>query len=118
MDKITLKTLPQASEQEVFTQVAAHLLTQQQKAEDTGGCHYHDKDLDLKCAAGCLIADEEYAAGMEGLDWETVVCEGYAPNSHLELIACLQEVHDSTDPVHWEFELEKLARKRGLEFTS
>lgn len=63
---ITLKTLPQASEQEVLDQIAVHLLTQKQKCNNGKDqtdpnyqCLYRNEE-GLKCAAGCLIADDEY----------------------------------------------------------
>ena len=61
---ITLKTLPQATAQEVFDQVTQHLLKQGKAARSgTGACRYRVETRGeiLKCAAGCLIADDEYA---------------------------------------------------------
>lgn len=65
---ITLKTLPNASAQQVFDQVAAHLLTQKEKAKQFNTCKYRveHRDKVLKCAAGCLIGDDEYEGCFEG----------------------------------------------------
>ena len=68
---ITLKTLGKATAQEVFDQVATHLLTQNERSLDGASCSYRNCD-GLKCAAGCLISDDEYDNQMEGIDWRGV----------------------------------------------
>jgi hypothetical protein len=55
---ITLETLPQATAQEVFDQVATHLLTQRQRSTTKGNCAYRGDD-GLKCAAGCLLGPDD-----------------------------------------------------------
>lgn len=45
---ITLKTLSQATEQEVFDQVANHLLTQMEQSAVAGGCWYRSTNSDGK----------------------------------------------------------------------
>lgn len=106
---ITLATLAQATEQEVFDQVANHLLTQKERcafyndAASFYSCKYHYNGL--KCAGGCLISDEEYERynnplspngnNLEGLIWKDFVDLGYAPPNHQELIRRLQIIHDS-----------------------
>ena len=74
---ITLKTLPQATAQEVFDQVAKHLLTQMKKSvakraaesasDSKDYCMYRGFD-GTKCAAGCLISDDEYKPEFEQKD--------------------------------------------------
>lgn len=96
---ITLKTLPRASTQQVFDQVAKHLLTQRVKSQVLGSCAYRaDK---LKCAAGCLIADDEYSESMEAHDWIYLVGQHKIPNAHADLISALQTIHDTEEPSHW-----------------
>ena len=59
--KITLSTLSEATEQQVFDQVKNHMLTQMKKSmlESNGDpCAYRGFD-GLQCAAGCLMSDEE-----------------------------------------------------------
>lgn len=68
---ITLKNLHEATAQQVFTQVATHLLTQKERSfviDDRGEelCAYRG-DNGLKCAAGCLISNDEYNPIMDGL---------------------------------------------------
>ena len=58
MKTINLSNLAQASTQEVFDFVAIHLLTQNEKSGDDQVCYYRSP-TGLKCAAGCLIADDE-----------------------------------------------------------
>ncbi len=118
---ITLKTLSQATEQEVFDQVAEHLLKQKQKSEiidDTGtsrGCRYKTSG-DLKCAAGCLISDDEYNEKMEGLEWGGLVMRGVVPATHDVLIDKLQFIHDSNFINEWKYALQNLAESYKLEW--
>jgi len=112
---ITLATLPQATAQEVYSQVRKHLLTQKiQSMVEFHGCQYHGPD-GLKCAAGCLVSDKEYLPEMEGKVWEYLVHQGMAPAEHQELISDLQHVHDMKDPYDWEHCLNNLAVDFNLE---
>lgn len=112
---ITLATLPQATAQEVYSQVRKHLLTQGiQSMIEFHGCQYRGPD-GLKCAAGCLVSDEEYQPEMEGKVWEYVVHQKIAPIAHMELISELQTIHDMKDPASWEHCLNKLAADFNLE---
>lgn len=114
--------------QEVFDKVATHLLTQNKRSlrEEFGfvnGCAYRG-DSNLKCAAGCLIPDEEYDEAMEGagimvqagrpcsLATSILIKRGY--KDHLGLISTLQTVHDTTDPTEWGYELKRVASLTGL----
>jgi hypothetical protein len=117
---ITLKTLPNATKQEVFDQVASHLLKQMKHSKrHSGACAYRGTH-ELKCAAGCLIADDEYMVkfdnGCNGISWTELVKAGLVPVSHKDLIVTLQDIHDCYEPVSWEERLKLLAEKEGLEF--
>lgn len=119
---ITLATLPQATEQEVFDHVVNHLLTQK-KCSDNGKKSYMDQlcmyrgKHGLKCAAGCLIADEEYKEEFESIGtWEELVQREMVPDNHSYLIRQLQLIHDKREPHFWAECLEKLANKQGLKF--
>lgn len=111
---ITLATLPQATAQEVFNQVKNHLLTQNVKSEGLNGCRYKEEDTNLKCAAGCLISDDEYNSNFEGNSWECLIEKEYVPDTHRNLIRELQEIHDFDEAIEWEYSLEKLAKKHNL----
>ena len=72
---ISLANLNQAAPQEVFDQIVTHLLTQNKQSK-----YYKDlrtfcayRSGDLKCAAGCLIDDDEYSPEMEALDWNNLI---------------------------------------------
>lgn len=112
---ITLKTLPQATEQEVFDQVATHLLKQnvQSRGGSKGYCVYKNQS-GLKCAAGCLIGDDEYNPNFEDNSWGTLVTEGLVPDAHHKLIGELQTLHDNSGAEDWLGELTKFAIKRKL----
>lgn len=115
---ITLATLPQATEQQVFDQVSKHMLKQNEKSLcDNGlGCSYRNK-LGLKCAAGCLIADSEYTEDFEGVGWDNLVIdEAAVPALHVGLIVKLQEIHDNTKVSYWKNKLAELAKDRNLNF--
>lgn len=113
---ITLSTLSRVTEQEVFDQVARHLLTQKRRSHAVFGrkrlCLYRSGTL--KCAAGCLISDAEYGPWMENLLWGTLVSSGMAPEKHARLIGLLQEIHDNIHPNGWRKRLRILAISRGL----
>ena len=120
---ITLKTLPQATAQEVFDQVTNHLLTQNEQSKQIGGtmCLYRgrseeDDSIVLKCAAGCLIGDDEYLPVFEGLSWKDVIKDNSAtvPAEHSELIGSLQRVHDTYLPHSWDIQLAVVAEQFKL----
>ena len=117
---ITLATLPQATAQEVFDQVATHLLTQMRKSEgasEPGGalwCLYRGPN-GTKCAAGCLMSDEEYHNLIDhGVEWIVLVYAGAVPNHHRTLISRLQQVHDCYPPNQWHEKLEYYASDFSL----
>lgn len=115
---ITLATLPEASAQEVIDQVARHLLVQGKKSIRVKGvntnCLYRNSD-GTKCAAGCLISDEEYDPSFEKTTWMSLCAEGRVPPDHEALIVKLQEIHDFELPSKWEQKLEKLADALSLQ---
>lgn len=113
---ITLKTLPQATAQEVFDQVAKHLLTQGKKSisENNQFCMYRGFN-GTKCAAGCLIADDEYRLGFEKRTWEELVNEYAVSKNHCLLIMKLQSVHDEYNNIEdWKSILNNLAEESDL----
>lgn len=98
--KITLATLPYASAQDVFNFVGEHLITQGEKSIDEDAfdysliyCKYRSGNN--KCAAGCLISDEEYNEDMEKISWRSLVHDGLVPSEHSYLINRLQVIHDN-----------------------
>lgn len=121
MNKITLKTLHEATLQQIFDQVATHLLTQNAqsgKMDDDGqfACLYRSEH-GLKCAAGCLIADDEYHPKMEGDNWYELMIGGLVPTHFNDEIRTLQRIHDEHDPEAWPNELKKFATEHGLSTT-
>jgi hypothetical protein len=101
--KITLKTLEQATTQEVFDQVAEHMLTQDELSMLNGTCVYRG-DNGLKCAAGCLIGDDEYNNElMEGFTWADMLdrLDVGVSTKHNELISKLQNIHDGIECDLW-----------------
>lgn len=117
MDTITMKNLHLATEQGVFDQVAKHLLTQNAKALAwSGGCQYRLELNDgtiLKCAVGCLIADNEYESKIEDSIYgsypfrEFFGFKNEAP--HVELLRRLQNLHDKHPVKYWKEGLEQIA---------
>lgn len=106
MNKITLKTLSFATAQQVFDQVANHLLTQKIKSKGVKYCRYKTAE-GLMCAAGCLIGDDEYDEKFETAgSWRSVVENGYVSNTHLYLITDLQDLHDNK--IKWDLHEEDL----------
>jgi hypothetical protein len=116
---ITLATLEQATAQEVFDQVAKHMLTQKaQCALEDGVCAYRGND-GLKCAAGCLISDEEIETYWNVLPWISLINRGIAPDKHRRLISELQAIHDSpyfNPKEDWQRELRNIAGRHELSY--
>ncbi len=110
---ITLKTLRQASAQQVYDQVKEHLMKQNAKSIRGDTCAYRGND-GLKCAAGCLISDEEYEGIRECQDWTTQLLYNRVPNAHRKLISALQRVHDRRPVDEWRAWLDKTASDFGL----
>jgi hypothetical protein len=115
---ITLKTLPQATAQEVYNQVRDHLLAQNcvSAVGDswiTRQCLYRGPN-GTKCAAGCLIGDDEYKPEMEKTSWDRLVKQEIVPGNHEELIVKLQRVHDGSAVEDWSIELTLVAREFDL----
>jgi hypothetical protein len=83
----------------------------------TGTCAYRGTGGTM-CAAGCLIADDEYLAifdPSEGMGWLEIVKEGYAPNAHQNLIQTLQNAHDSNQLIEQVLEnMQRIAINYGL----
>ncbi len=111
---ITLKTLLKATAQEVFDQVAVHLLTQNKKSYDnTQNCTYKGKN-GLSCAAGCLIGDGEYKELFEYKSWQALTNSYGLPREHYQLIGKLQLIHDHHDILDWKQSLVDLADRNEL----
>lgn len=127
---ITLKNLKEATAQQVFDQVVAHLREQKvqsKKPDPDGGdmkmCAYRG-DNGLKCAAGALIADDEFVPQMDegdeegtGTSWHCLIKRNLVPSTqHDQLISALQAVHDS-DYAPIEQGLADVAFRFNLQFT-
>lgn len=115
---ITLATLGSATAQEVFDWVVFNLLRQNARSavDDfvSHQCKYRGPD-GLKCAAGWLIADDEYADEMEGTSWPYIVDEFELPSEHQWLIGALQRVHDGFKVEDWPAGLLDVARSFMLD---
>jgi hypothetical protein len=101
--------------QEIFDTVVTHLRKQGCCAESAvGHCMYRAPN-GLKCAAGCLITDNEYSLAMEGKPFFKI-----APprlKEHTNLICDLQSVHDSIEIQNWENRFAYIAANHYLKYT-
>lgn len=97
---ITLATLPKATEQQVSEQIESHMLKQGVRSMSGARCSYRGDD-GCMCAAGCLIADDEYRPEMEGNTWVQLVYDMGVPGEHSRLIRRYQRIHDNIDPDGW-----------------
>lgn len=111
---ITLATLAEATQKEVFEQVKTHLLTQKKKSMVDDVCAYRGKGK-LKCAAGCLIGEHEYQKNFENKRWNHLSDMNMVPSEHAVLIDSLQIVHDHYFVFQWEEELEKVRVNFNIE---
>ena len=118
---ITLETLDSATAQEAFNQVATHLLQQNEASQESIDgrliCLYRHTKEDgtvLKCAAGCLMSDEEATKIDLAASWSTLVYESRVSVTHSALITELQWVHDSNVPSRWDSLLRAVAKTNNL----
>lgn len=125
MKAITLKTLPHATAQEVFDYVVSNLLRQGEKSIFPGtiscrrGPNRYRGPNGLKCAAGWLIADDEYREEFEGKGWTNLYRVGSVPATHGFLISSLQDCHDyeNNEIQDWPREFANVARTHNLDTT-
>jgi hypothetical protein len=103
--------------QEIFDKVAAHLLQQKYRCLDKKSlvCLYRNSQ-GMKCAAGCLISDEDYEPSLEGRSWRELVAMGHVSMDKSILISNLQVIHDTCEVEHWRDKLQDLAESHKLEF--
>lgn len=124
---ITLANIQEASLQDIFTQVAIHLLTQNAKSigqkttNSCGKCVYRNEE-GLKCAIGCLIADKEYKPEMD-INTSSSLCNLVAENlfpcmtgEKLVFLGALQRLHDGINIINWKNALEEFAIHYELDF--
>lgn len=119
---ITIATLPNHTDQEVFDYIANHLLSQGQKCQDFNDdsspvCVYRNSD-NQSCAAGCLFGPGEYKPSHEGNNWVGLRDKGIVPGFHCELITALQRIHDTRAADEWYKELNQLAKELDLNRTN
>ena len=109
--------------QQAFTQIKNHLLTQNQRAEIDGTCQYRmetDNHV-LTCAVGCLIPDELYREDMESTTIKNLVSYytklgEYFQGIDLDLLHDLQMIHDQHDIDTWPLLLKDVATKWELDY--
>lgn len=119
---ITIATLPNHTDQEVFDYIANHLLSQGEKCQDFDDdtspiCVYRNSD-NQSCAAGCLFGPGEYKPSHEGNNWAGLRDKGIVPGFHCGLIAALQRIHDNRPAFEWYKELNQLAKDLDLNRTN
>lgn len=97
--------MTQLTAQDIFDKVVAHLRSMPRRSMLRDEyCAYRSPD-GLKCAIGCLIADDEYDPKMEGLTVRALMEDGFLPHVPAdckELLSALQRVHDL--PHNWNTE--------------
>jgi hypothetical protein len=107
---ITLRNMYKHTTQEVFDVCALHLLNQNERSvkfADSANCMYRG-DNGLKCAIGILIPDEEYTENMEG-NGVVRLTSKYGITDHVDMLSCLQSLHDEHDVSNWQEKLIRLA---------
>lgn len=111
MKVITLANLAESTPMEVFQFIENHLLTQNAKSRRFKKriCYYRG-DNDLKCAAGCLISDDEYTPQFEENNWSTLIRKRQVPAAHSKLIRELQLIHDDVPVDSWKHHLDLLRK--------
>jgi hypothetical protein len=118
MNQITLATLPEATPEQVFEQIARHMLKQWRKSTALGSnrCAYRGAQ-GLTCAAGCLISDDEYDPRWEARSWTSLAMSQEVPADYSTLIRRLQVIHDSREVREWPGALLDAARAYNIELS-
>ena len=111
---------------EVFNKVEEHLLSQGERSVKYLELCVYRGEYGMSCAIGCLIKDEFYHEGLEGLamlpdkkeDDHQMLLEEALIKSGIDLkpattymLSDLQYLHDEKKPQDWEQELQKLRAK-------
>jgi len=116
--------------QEIYTKVRKHLLTQKERAAENGySCRYRTEE-GLTCAVGCLIPEELYTGNIEGASAPDAAkgfyldgAEGFLHAIFVKLgigsesaglLGRLQGIHDKMSEHRWEEHLNQLAASMGL----
>ena len=108
--------------QHVYDTMVNHLRKQQARAvNEKGNCRYRTENGNM-CAVGCLIADDEYDAGLERLSLENTIhflMDGKAQPSRLKpLLWHIRQIHDDIETVtRWEHAFKLLAAEFDLIYT-
>lgn len=113
-----------STEQEVFDYVLDFLLEQGESSrEDALTCKYRleKEGRILKCAAGCLIKDENYTSEIEGKSWITVGLPAKVGIfNHERIIYRMQQAHDATSNLNFKEgildKFKKIADQNNLNF--
>ena len=113
---------------EVFNKVEAHLLAQGVRSIRKSKmymCAYRGAG-GLRCAVGCLIKDEAYHKGLEGIamwpdekedDYQMLLQEALIKSgidlkpATIDMLSDLQDLHDTVKPEVWKQRLQKLRVK-------
>lgn len=117
--------------QHLFDFITRHLLTQKARAvnphwfKTSNKCAYRVPDSTLKCAAGCLIHDDEYSEEFEGQGFIALTSsilqdvQIQAWSAGIDLVRELQKLHDCyiTHINDWPRLLRAIARDYDLEYT-
>lgn len=112
---VTLATLDKSTAQEVFDWVAFNLLRQNARSKSSHGpCAYRGLN-GLKCAAGWLIADDEYDPKFETTTWHGVTDILRTHFVHDKLIFDLQQLHDGYSADEWTKQFRSVAYIHGLD---
>jgi hypothetical protein len=104
--------------QEIFEIVCVHLLTQNQKSQETplgGRCKYRGYG-NKKCAIGILISDNLYDPAMEfqSVSYVGSMFPETKFSDHIPLLEDLQLMHDTLEPYQWKNELYLIASENKL----
>jgi len=107
----------------IYDRAKAHLLKQNARSVDgnpeniSATCMYRSADGKYACAAGCFIADGQYASEIESSPSHGVEITsrieasiGRLPEKGRALIRKLQEMHDELLPGSWPHRLPEIAR--------
>lgn len=111
-------------QQQIFTRVKEHLLTQNVQCKSGRGCAYRN-DEGQTCAVGCLITEEHYCPSIEGADATSTLVKDAVEKSlgideleeeTVSLLRKLQIMHDEEFPYKWPEHLQHIATEYSLQY--
>lgn len=113
---ITIHNINEHTLQEVYDQIALHLLTQGKQCINNGLCRFRNLSEESACSLGHLIPLSEYTEDLELSVFGDILLDfGIVLSDDLvRLLEMLRVLHDDYQPSEWPILLHDIAEKMNL----